>query len=68
DKTIKISDLYTNLKIPRAARAGVPLVISGDEILWVGGYRLADTARIREDTARVVRLRLVRSGNSNQAV
>ncbi|MEN6408576.1 MAG: tRNA lysidine(34) synthetase TilS, partial [Anaerolineaceae bacterium] len=42
DKTIKISDLYTNLKIPRAARAGVPLVISGDEILWVGGYRLAD--------------------------
>lgn len=68
EKTIKISNLFTNLKIPRAARAGIPLVISGNEILWVGGYRLADSARIQEDTIRVLRLRLEGSEKSDQAV
>jgi tRNA(Ile)-lysidine synthetase, N-terminal domain/tRNA(Ile)-lysidine synthetase, C-terminal domain len=56
--TIKLSDLFVNVKLPERARGKWPLVIVGDEIAWVPGFRLAHTFRITEETKRVVRLTL----------
>jgi tRNA(Ile)-lysidine synthase len=59
--SLKVSDLMVNLKIPRRARSAWPLVCAGDEVVWLPGYRPAETARVTEKTRRLVHLHLVRS-------
>jgi tRNA(Ile)-lysidine synthase len=58
--TMKLSDFWVNQKLPRRARAKFPLVLAGDEIAWVPGFRLAHPFRLREETRRAVLLRLIR--------
>jgi len=54
----KISDLMINLKLPRRARPTWPLICSADEVLWVPGYRLSQTASIRSDSRKALHLAL----------
>lgn len=56
--SIKVSDLMINLKIPSRARPGWPLVCAGEQIVWIPGYRLAQTARLNPDTRRAISLYL----------
>lgn len=41
-KTVKLSDLFINHKIPRRLRARWPVVCVGDEIAWVPGLRVSE--------------------------
>jgi len=52
----KIQDFMVDAHIPRACRDQVPLVCSPEQILWVVGWRIADRAKVTEDTRRVLRL------------
>jgi len=36
-----VSDILTDLKVPRSRRSAVPLVCCGDEIAWIPGYAVA---------------------------
>lgn len=58
--SLKLSDFFINVKLPRRARDAWPLVCSNDEIVWVAGYRLAHPWRLTEDTREAYRLRLIR--------
>jgi tRNA(Ile)-lysidine synthase len=40
-KSMRLSDFLVNVKLPRQARDAYPLVCSGDEIIWVSGFRPA---------------------------
>jgi len=62
--SVKISDLMVNLKLPSRVRATWPLVSSGDEVIWVPGYRISQRVRITPDTLRVVHLKLFRLGTT----
>ncbi len=55
-KSMKVSDLMINEKIPAAFRALWPLVVMGDTILWVPGGRLGHAARITEGTKSMLKL------------
>lgn len=57
----KLSDFMINQKIPRRARKGWPLVCSGDEIIWVVGYRPAHSFEITGQTKTAVKLDLRRT-------
>ena len=57
----KLSDLMINEKIPRRARKGWPVVSSGDEILWVVGFRPAHSHEVTRKTIAAVQLTLSRS-------
>ena len=57
-QTVKLREFYINVKIPRRARAGWPLVCAGEQIAWVPGFRLAHPFRVTEKTKRVVKLAL----------
>jgi tRNA(Ile)-lysidine synthase len=57
-QTVKLREFYINVKIPRRARAGWPLVCAGEQIVWVPGFRLAHPFRINEKTKRAVKLSL----------
>jgi tRNA(Ile)-lysidine synthase len=57
----KLSDFMINEKMPRRARPGWPLVCSGDQIVWVPGYRMGHPFRITESTQQGLKLSLSRS-------
>jgi tRNA(Ile)-lysidine synthase len=45
--------------VPRDERDSIPLVVSGDDIVWVAGYRADDRYKVRETTKKFVRLGIV---------
>ncbi len=56
--SLKLADFMINLKLPRRAREGWPLVLSGDSIAWIAGLRLAHPFRITGQTRRQAHLSL----------
>ncbi len=49
----KISDLLTDLKIPRTQKQNVWLVTSGEQIIWVVGYRTDNRFRCKKNTTQI---------------
>ncbi len=58
--TQKLGDFWTNNGLSARAREHWPLVRSGGEIVWVPGFRVAHSARVKPDTTQVLRLELIR--------
>jgi tRNA(Ile)-lysidine synthetase-like protein len=55
----KVADLFVNRHIPQPARARWPLVVSGDEVLWVAGLHMSDNVRLTQDSKQAVVLTLI---------
>jgi tRNA(Ile)-lysidine synthase len=58
--SIKVSDLMINSRLSRRARRDWPLVLSGDEVAWIPGLRLAHPFRVSEETQTGIKLVLSR--------
>jgi tRNA(Ile)-lysidine synthase len=56
--SMKLADFMINHGLPRRGRAGWPLVVSGEEIVWVPGYQMSESCSIKEDSRQVVHLSL----------
>ncbi len=59
-QSLKLSDFMINVKIPRRARAGWPLICSGAEVLWVPGFRISHPYRITRETRQMAKLQVTR--------
>jgi tRNA(Ile)-lysidine synthase len=57
----KLKNLFIDLKIPRAKRLEIPLVLSGNAICWVAGLRIDERFKVRPDTSQTLKLCLIRS-------
>lgn len=55
-KRKKLQDFFVDLKIPRDERERVPLIISGEDIIWIVGYRGDERYKATEKTIRVVKI------------
>lgn len=55
-KSQKLSDYFINRKVPRQARANWPLVISGNQVVWVAGLGISEVAAVTPQTRQVLRL------------
>jgi tRNA(Ile)-lysidine synthase len=55
-KKKKIQDFFVDEKIPRDERARVPIVVSGNDIIWIAGYRADERFKVTEKTERVLKL------------
>lgn len=53
----KIKDYFIDEKVPRDMRDKIPLIIDGENILWVVGYRTSDLYKIGEDTRDVLMIK-----------
>jgi len=53
----KLKDLFIEHKIPLSIRATLPLLVMGQEILWIPGYGRSESALVRERTERVVHIK-----------
>lgn len=57
----KISDFLTDERVPAHRKRAVHVVESEGRIVWVLPLRIAEEARIREDSSEVIRLRFTRN-------
>lgn len=55
----KLQDLFVDEKIPMELRDSLPVVESGGKIIWVGGMRIDERAKVKNDTKKVVKLELI---------
>ena len=62
-KSMKVSDLMINEKIPAAYRSLWPIVANQESILWVPGGRLGHIPRITESTKFLLRLSFINRGD-----
>ena len=62
----KLSDFWVNVKLPRRVRAGWPVVFSGDEIVWLPGFRLAHPFRLGDASKAILHLRLERHESESE--
>jgi tRNA(Ile)-lysidine synthase len=52
----KLQDFMVDAKVPRHWRDDIPLLACQSGIAWVVGWRVADWARMRDDTERTLRI------------
>lgn len=52
----KIKDFFVDSKIPNFERARIPILISGEDIAWVVGYRIDDRYKVTKETKKVLRI------------
>jgi tRNA(Ile)-lysidine synthase len=50
----KISDFLIDLKVPVTSKEKVLLLLSGEDVVWVMGYRIDDRYRVTEKTDRIL--------------
>ena len=55
--TKKIKDFLIDAKVPRYERDSIPLLVCGDQILWIIGYTTSDAFKIESDTRQYLYLR-----------
>jgi len=54
----KLKDLFVEKKVPFSVRATLPLLLAGDEILWIPGLGRSKAAKIGSKTEEILRLRV----------
>ncbi len=59
----KLQDFFVDEKVPRDERDSIPVVVSGDEIVWIAGYRTDERFRVTEGTEKFLRL-IIRKGKN----
>ena len=57
--TKKIKDFLIDAKVPRYERDRIPMLVRGDEILWIVGYTTSDPFKIHPSTQQYLYLRYV---------
>ncbi len=57
--TKKIKDFFIDEKIPAHERDRIPLVVDGNTIVWVAGFRLNEDYRVTSKTKKVLKLIMI---------
>ncbi|HME41823.1 MAG TPA: tRNA lysidine(34) synthetase TilS [Syntrophorhabdales bacterium] len=53
--SVKLKDFFISRKIPLHQRRRLPLLISGEDIIWVVGQRIDERYKVTESTRRVLK-------------
>jgi tRNA(Ile)-lysidine synthetase-like protein len=58
--TRKLKKVLIDMKVPLGVRRKLPLVLKGEEIMWIPGIRRGQTAPVNQQTRRVLQVSFVR--------
>ena len=64
--TLKVADLFINHHVPRLVRTRWPLIVSGDQVLWVAGLCMSEDVRFTAETQEIVMLQLIDSAQGGE--
>jgi len=59
--TKKVQDIFVDAKVPEHRRDGIPLLVCGEEIVWIPGYRIAQRFAVSSKTAPSLRVEVKRA-------
>jgi tRNA(Ile)-lysidine synthase len=57
--TQKLKDFFIDHKVPRFERPKVPLLVSGEVIAWIVGYRIDERVKITGKTKKVLKVKVI---------
>lgn len=57
--TQKLKAFFINNKVPIQARRRCPILVSREEIIWIAGHRIADSARVTASSKNLLRIQLL---------
>jgi tRNA(Ile)-lysidine synthase len=57
--TQKVKEFFIDHKIPKFERPKIPLLLSGEVIAWVAGYRIDERVKITPNTRKVLRVEII---------
>ena len=63
--TQKLKRFFINNKIHSSKRNAIPIFLSGDKIIWVGGFRMADPVKITAETNYVLKIKISFENENN---
>ena len=56
----KLQDIFTDIKVPRSRRRRTPILTLDDEPVWIVGFRISESVKVRPDTGRAVEFTFTR--------
>ena len=59
-KSIKLSDFWTNKKVPTRAKKNWPLIFNGQDVVWIPGFQPSEGSKISAKTRRVLSMKVYR--------
>lgn len=57
-KRKKLQDFFVDEKIPRDERDSIPIVLSGNDVVWIAGYRADERFRVTAETKKILMLEI----------
>jgi tRNA(Ile)-lysidine synthase len=57
-KRKKLQSYFVDEKVPRDERDRIPIVLSGNDIIWVAGYRADDRFKVTDRTGKILKLKI----------
>jgi len=54
--TQKLKDFFIDHKVPKFERPRVPLLVSGEMIAWIAGYRIDERVKVTERTKKIIKI------------
>ena len=57
----KLQDFFVDEKVPREMRDSIPVIVSGEDIIWIAGYRMDERYAAKEGTKKFLVLKIISS-------
>jgi len=61
----ELRKFFTDEKVPISDRESMYLLVDGNSVLWVPGYRIGAAVKVSKDTKRILRIIITNGGNAN---
>jgi len=59
----KVKELFIEKKVPLSVRARLPLLVLGDEVIWIPGYGRSGVGRVTPETKVILNLKAIAIGD-----
>ena len=57
----KLQDFFVDNGIPKRLRDSIPIVVSGNKLLWIVGHQTSDWSKITENTTDFLKIKFLKS-------
>ncbi len=54
----KLQDYFVDEKVPRDERDSIPIVLSGDDVVWIAGYRADERFKVTQESKKILLLEM----------
>jgi len=55
----KLKDFFIDHKVPKFDRPKIPLLISGEMVAWIAGYRIDERVKVTEKTKKILKVKIL---------